>query len=63
MKRATESTLQNTKNKGKRKYESSDECLLSSSDSLRHNGKLFALCVAHICFFFMRNVLDGDCVV
>jgi hypothetical protein len=63
MKRAAESMLQNTKNKGRRKHESSDEHLSSSSDSLRRNGKFFALCVACVCFFFVRDVLDGDCVV
>jgi hypothetical protein len=63
MKRAAESTLQNTKNKGRRKHESSDERFLSCSDSLRCIGKFFALCVACICFFFVHNVLDGDCVV
>ncbi len=63
MKRAAESTLQNTKNKGRRKHESSDERLSSSSDSLRCNGKFFVLCVASVCFFFVRNMLDSDCVV
>ena len=63
MKRAAESTSQNTKNKGRCKHESSDERLSSSSYSLRCNGKFFALCVARVCFFFMRDVLDGDCVV
>jgi hypothetical protein len=63
MKRTAESMSQNTKNKGRRKHESSDECLLSSSDSLRCNCKFFALCVARICFFFVRDVLDGDCVM
>jgi hypothetical protein len=60
MKRAAESTLQNTKNKGRRKHEPSDECSSSSSDSSSRNGKLFALCVARVCFLFVRNVLDGD---
>jgi hypothetical protein len=63
MKRAAESTSQNTKNKGRRKHESSDERVLSSSDSSRCNGKFFALCVARVCFFFVRDMLDGDCVV
>jgi hypothetical protein len=63
MKRAAESMLQNIKNKGRRKHEFSDECLLSSSDSSRCNGKFFAWCVAHICFFFVRDMLDGDYVV
>ncbi len=63
MKCAAESTLQNTKNKGRRKHESSDERLSSSSDSLRGNGKFFALCIARICFFFVQDELDGDCVM
>jgi hypothetical protein len=63
MKRTAEYTSQNIKNKRRRKHESSDERLLSSSDSSRRNGKFFALCVARICFFFVRDVLDGDCVV
>jgi hypothetical protein len=63
MKHAAESTLQNTKNKGRRKHESSDEHSSSSSDSSRRNGRFFVLGVARICFLFVRDVLDGDCVV
>ncbi len=63
MKCAAKSMLRNTKNKGRRKHESSDECLSSSSDSLRRNGKFFALRVACVCFLFVHDVLDGDCVV
>jgi hypothetical protein len=63
MKRAAESMSQNTKNKGRHRHESSDERLSSSFDSSRRNGKFFALCIARVCFFFVRDVLDGDCVV
>jgi hypothetical protein len=63
MKRAAEFMSQNTKNEGRCKHESSDECSLSSSDSSTPNGKFFALWVARVCFFFVRDVLDGDCVV
>ncbi len=63
MKRAAESMSQNTKNKGRRKHESSNERSSSSSDSLRCNGKFFALCIAGVYFLFVCDVLDGDCVV
>ncbi len=62
MKRAAESTSRITNNKGKHNHESSDECSKSSSDSSRHTGKFFSLCVVGVCFLFVHVVGNGDCV-